>query len=520
MSATISPSGLTPTAYTSFTMPSADSVAWIVIAFGVVLRVPLLFTPLTYLSDVWRQADTASIAHHFLVNRFRLFHPQIYWGGSGPGYVETEFQLYPFLVALLYRAFGEHLWLGRLVSLFFAIPTFIVFHLLARRVLLQGAVWATIFLVLSPLDVRYSVAFMPESTVLCLYMVSLYLFQIWLAEQRLSTLMLAAASTALAILVKPTSIHVGLIFALLLVGRFGIAAFRRWDVWLFGVLCLLPAIPWYIHARNLYLTYGNTFGLFSGGDSKFGSLYDWLSLGFYQKLAGLEVAWVLTDVGAFFFAAGLLLSIKRKRPLFLPFGTVTIAIYYMIVARYAQQSWGIQYHIFALPFAAIGIGLFCERLLSVRVRLAGPIILAMAFCAITAQAGLVYLQMLRTGQNQQIECAKKVERVVPEGALIVSVTTELSRDPGRGVPNNYQDPVLFFYSHRHGFSLPADRYSVANLEKLRREGAAYVIITSERLYRGNIGSVRYLDEHAAQIGPGIGAGCAIYRLELDARHER
>ena len=50
----------------------------------------------------WRQADTAAIARNLYQNGFNLLYPQIDWGGNSPGYVESEFQLYPFLVALLY----------------------------------------------------------------------------------------------------------------------------------------------------------------------------------------------------------------------------------------------------------------------------------------------------------------------------------------------------------------------------------------------------------------------------------
>src|SRR5262245_48409197 len=61
----------------------------------------------------WRPADMASIALGFLRNGFHLLYPQIFWGGDGPGYVETEFPLIPFLTAILFKVFGAHevLWL-------------------------------------------------------------------------------------------------------------------------------------------------------------------------------------------------------------------------------------------------------------------------------------------------------------------------------------------------------------------------------------------------------------------------
>jgi hypothetical protein len=120
---------------------------WLIILIGVTIRVPLLSAPLTYESDIWRQADTASIGHNMIGNVRGIFYPQIDCGGTGPGYVETEFQLYTFIVSLLYTLFGEQLWLGRLVSLLFTFATMIVFSLLAQRILKRSAAyWALAFL--------------------------------------------------------------------------------------------------------------------------------------------------------------------------------------------------------------------------------------------------------------------------------------------------------------------------------------------------------------------------------------
>lgn len=43
-------------------------------------------------------------------------------------------------------------------------------------------------------------------------------------------------------------------------------------------------------------------------------------------------------------------------------------MYYLIVARYTSVEWGIQYHIYALPFAALGVGLGTDWLLQWRPR--------------------------------------------------------------------------------------------------------------------------------------------------------
>ncbi|MEP7189544.1 MAG: hypothetical protein ABI901_10175 [Roseiflexaceae bacterium] len=66
-------------------LPHGDYIMWLLIVIGVLIRIPLLPAPLTYASDIWRQADTASIAHNMVGNRLGIFYPQIDWGGNGPG---------------------------------------------------------------------------------------------------------------------------------------------------------------------------------------------------------------------------------------------------------------------------------------------------------------------------------------------------------------------------------------------------------------------------------------------------
>jgi 4-amino-4-deoxy-L-arabinose transferase-like glycosyltransferase len=65
----------------------------------------------------WRATQVAMHARHFFLEGFNLFWPQIDWAGSEPGYVGAEFPLLPWLAATLYLLFGEHEWIGRLLSI-------------------------------------------------------------------------------------------------------------------------------------------------------------------------------------------------------------------------------------------------------------------------------------------------------------------------------------------------------------------------------------------------------------------
>ena len=83
----------------------------------------------------WRQADTAQIARNFWRYRFNPFFPQVdQRGAQEHGYVETGFELYAFVIAIVARVFGFHPEIARLLNtLLFVASGLILFRFLARR---------------------------------------------------------------------------------------------------------------------------------------------------------------------------------------------------------------------------------------------------------------------------------------------------------------------------------------------------------------------------------------------------
>lgn len=493
----------------------------LILLLAFIIRLPLLFMPLTYsLTDTWRQADTASIAHNLYDGgNFNILYPQIDWGGNGPGYVETEFQLYTFITALLYQVFGEHILLGRLVSLVFSLPTLGIFYLLARRLFNQRvATWGLLLFAVAPLSIRYSTAFMPEATVLFFYMLALYYFHRWLDEPTPGQFWLMTISTALAVLVKPTSIHIGLIFVLLLWSRYGLRFLKMGRLWVFAIVALLPSVLYYLHAYNLYLTYGNTFGLLAGGDTKFAGISTLLSPMFYLRIVQLDSLWILAGGGLLPAAIGLIL-IRRQRSQWLPvYGGITIILYYMLVSRYAQEDWGIQYHIYTLPYLALLVGIGMDWLWGHSPIDGGKVfqrysrhISAVAVIITLVVAGWIYKAGLFVPDATTIkDCADSVTEIIPPDTLIVVSVPSASQDGG--LPNNYQDPRLFFYSHLYGWALPSDLHDPALIKQYHESGAQYLVIYDQFLYQDHPELVAYLNANADQVGPGIEAGCGVYRL--------
>jgi 4-amino-4-deoxy-L-arabinose transferase-like glycosyltransferase len=500
-------------------LTSFKKIAWMILIFGVAIRVVFLFLPLTFGSDVWRQADTASIARHFLLNGFRVLFPQINWGGNGPGYVESEFQLYPFLVAVIYKIFGEHLWIGRLVSLLISIGTMRVFQKLSRQILSErAALWSFGFFVISPLFIRYSVAFTPEALMMFFYVSSIYAFEMWLEKQDIQYLVLAGLTTSLAILVKGTPAHIFLVFGMSIFYRYKWSAFGRWDLWSVLFMSLVAPVLWYLHARSLYLTFGNTFGVLSGGDSKFGSMAYWFNPVFYLKIAKLEIEWVFGGVSILAFAVGFLGESENRAKRLVAFGSITLLLYYFIVARYSGESWGIQYHIFAVPFVSLGIGRGMEWLQNRNGAREKALVYVLVVGSLLGTAFLFNRMLSQVGNfvgRMLIQCGETVQQVVPKGALIVVSTIAPADD--NGTPNNYEEPTVFFYADRYGWSLPSDRHRPELLEEYRSKGAAYFVIYNRDLLEANPDLGKYLADQAVQKGPGVEQGCGIYQFNNNGK---
>src|SRR5690349_11333718 len=85
----------------------------LILALGAALRLYHVTAPFLD-AHAWRQLDTAAMARNFYDGPFFPLDPRVDWGGRS-GYLEAEFPLIPAIIAVLYRLFGLHEILGRLV---------------------------------------------------------------------------------------------------------------------------------------------------------------------------------------------------------------------------------------------------------------------------------------------------------------------------------------------------------------------------------------------------------------------
>ena len=124
----------------------------------------------------WRQGDTAAIARNFAQLQYNPLDPQTDYDGPPPNYVELELQIVPFLAATLYKLFGVHEVIGRLISLAFGVATIPLIAVFARWLFasaVAGVAAAAAFAIL-PGAWYYSHTFMPDTAMVFFFTAALY----------------------------------------------------------------------------------------------------------------------------------------------------------------------------------------------------------------------------------------------------------------------------------------------------------------------------------------------------------
>ncbi|MEE8639163.1 MAG: glycosyltransferase family 39 protein [bacterium] len=454
----------------------------------------------------WREADTAALARNYHEGGMKFFYPEVDWGGPGPNYCETEFPLYSYAVAALYRVAGVREWLGRLLALAaYALQLFFVYKI-GRRLITPGAALAATFLfAISPVAGFMGRAFMPESWKLAASLGAVYFFIRWLEGRRTSDFFDAAAALMLAALLKPTALHLLLLFVLLAL-RYAREELRSPAPWLVLAGTIVPAAMWYWHAHRFFVQTGRTFGVWEAG-VKLATPEILLSADFYWKMLSVNLAaHVLTLPGLALAVAGLVLLVVRKsRYRFALLAWLGVAAFYVLVL--ARGAYDHDYY--SLPLAAPaaiaggyaaaeGIKLFRRNFLGKAVAVATALLLAAAVPSFTGK----FRSFVRVN-----------DAAVRAGAYLNSV----DKTDAPIITFNNGGPQWLYYCNRKGWilspkgPLAEDAALFARLvEKYEAAGARYLVV--DMRFHGLMSNdvQKYLDDAHERLT--MAEGFAVWRL--------
>jgi len=416
----------------------------------------------------WRQADTAGFARGLAEGSFDLLHPKFlayYPDEFGiNGAVESEFNLYPLIVAALYRLFGVHEVLARLVSIAFALGTASLIYLLGRRYLDHTAgLLAVLTLGLSPLYVFYSRSVQPESTVLFLSVGGLYFFTHWLDREDWLAYGATAICTALAFLTKITSLYIGLPLVVAAWMKYRWRLVGQWRLWLLAALVLLPAAAYYLYAHSLYQQSGLTvYGITGGwpGSGKFDNLSQLLSADFYRVILTRLRGLILGNYGFLLFLAGLAMAPKKREEWVLYSWLGAVALFVLVVAQGNRQHE--YYQLPVVPVGALFVGKALAALLRpgtldlelLLIRRHAGAVLVVLLLMLSLRGALRSLAPMYAQSSVLLEVAEATQRLTP------------AQQPVAILHDWARVPEVFYYAHRRGWSLWLERTPEGEYDRL------------------------------------------------------
>lgn len=428
----------------------------------------------------WRQADTQTIARNFLKPGSNIFYPQINWGGTGPGFVESEFQLYTFIIAQIMKVTGESVLPGQLLSLLFIALTSIVtfFTYLYYFKNQYAALFGAAFFLVSNGAVHLSTSIQPDSLCILFYSLALFTFLKYLSDQKNSFFVLWILFSVLAALIKPLALNIGIIqfFIILFLHRHLLKSLKIWAAWL---IIIAITGSYLIFSYNLYLKYGNTFGVL-GGDSKFPTLKGLSVLINYPKLLYMMVLWGVGPIGLLSFVY---LMYKKKIVSIEWALIIGNAAAILIPMRYTVNSgFSPHYYIFSALLGAwlatFAFQLFNERITNIKLHKYLPVIYIFTICTIYFSHLYMRMHPSRIHYHPRVTALgfELKNFVKPNSyAIIRSIANEKERPEWGNRVNNFEDPRIFYIANVKGWALPRDYKGYNRVKKFFELGANFYV---------------------------------------------
>ncbi len=417
----------------------------------------------------WRQSDTASIAKNFYYNGYNILYPQINWGGDSKGFVESEFQLYPFIVSLLYYLFGVNDMWGRLLSVIFSLFTVYGLYLLVRKTISERvAFWSAFLYAIIPLNIFYSRAFMPESMMLMCIVFGIYFFVKWIEDEKWKSLIYSALFISISILLKIPTLYIGLPLVYLAFGKYRFKIFSDYRLWIYSALVLIPVILWYWHAHNLFLQTGLSFGIWGFGVDKWGNFKLLISPEFYNTVFFKSITERhLTWAGFIPFIAGLFIKREGKHEKLFDYWLISVLIYFLIVAGGNKT-----HEYYQLPFilpAVVFAGKAFVRYLPLNN-------IASSFSMHKIRFAFFALCLVLIGVVSSIRITV-LTRGEYSGSPVFVMVDDIKRTSNRDdliITLCDGNPVYLYLADRKGWYVTESSFKISEIEKLKKRGAKYI----------------------------------------------
>lgn len=426
----------------------------LIFCFSLLVHLPGMTSP--FLDEQsYRQCQTALMAKNYFRHGMEFLKPEVYTVGNRV-WAGTEFPIYSYLVACLYKLFGFHEWFARLVSaLFAAWGALFLFAFVRRRLNEDVALIASLAMCVIPVHLFYTRTVQPEAMALWGYLGFLLTLDRGLAaEGKWWDYLLATLFGAIATTLKlPYLYLVGFSGALLVWDRKGLRGMLNFGSILAGTAILALTYAWYHYAKTapvqvLPLT----------GNYHLKNLEPLLTWSFYKsqfvsRLPEVYATYSGLALGAF---GATVLFRKGDRFWLWLWGATTVYLvllgHYLTFSRYA-----------GLPYAPIhgvliGVG-------------------ALELWRRTAERRNMRLLLLAAIIGMPIHGAARSAHwyKIEEGYLLRAreVVAKLSQPDDLFITQTALHPVVLYYIDRDGWPLTLDEAPIQRIDQHRAYGARF-----------------------------------------------
>jgi len=408
----------------------------------------------------WRQADTSSVSRNFVKNGFDLLHPtyqdlsNVPSGIDNPkGYRFVEFPIYNALAAGGFKTLGVFTleeW-GRIVSIISSLFSIsFIYLILKNRGYKFSGFFAAFFYATLPFAVYYGRTILPDQTMVAASLGGTYFFDLWINSKlktenlKLKTYFIfSLLLTATAFLLKPYALFFTLPIIYLTFEKFKFTAFKKWKLWLFLFVSVIPLILWRKWMQQFPEGIPTSDWLFNAGNIRFRpAFFRWI---FFERISKL----ILGYFGVVFLILGFMVKIKKNDFLFFLSFAVSSIIYIFVIARgNVQHDY---YQILIIPsiviFLGLGIGQALQNFKKSPKGTSFPEAAANYFVLVALFTFLILMYVFswnlvkdffNINNSSIVRAGKEVDKLIPKNAKVIA---------------NYNGDTAFLYqTNRSGWA--------------------------------------------------------------------
>lgn len=413
----------------------------------------------------WRQTQTQTVIENFANEDFNIFHPRVNDLVYYDRIYRMEFPLMQWLIAGLYKLFGQHLIITRLFS--FALTLISVFGIYKTTYLLHQkkdvALITSWLFFFSPIMYYYSMNPMPDNMALSCVIWALFFWIKYLKQNQIQTLIWSALFLSVSVAVKLPFIVFTVMYVSLLF-KPSVHPATKIKSLLIPMFFLLPSLLWYIWVIQSWRGNGVVGGILDNHESLL-KLLDIFQFNLISTLPELLINYATVPL----FLAGLYFAYKQFNKqnaihlslLFILTGCILYFLFEMNMINKVHD-----YYLFPfMPIIFIIISLGISSLLKISSPLKWLIVLAFAISPLTAYLRSHTRWNLYTPgfSHEYLFYKKQLQQLIPAKEPVI-VTGDDSRS------------IILYHLNRKGWCYDKNHISKPELyQRIYVDHAKYLI---------------------------------------------